>query len=891
MKDIKRNNSININKIKANDPNEKNDDYKYIINPTFNIFNKKELFSLAIKNIYEIYSLTKINSDFSLQKYLEIYDNYNEANFPPFSLFEVKDYEYFYEEEKNDSNNLNEEKNKKILINTINKKYLEQFRNISMTSFLGILTGDSIDKRIDFGMNYTELFEAFINSTESSNMNQYRSLLCILNKMLFYDCEHIQHLLTDMIYDKHFFKNINGELNYYIMQYMTSARKYELSQICSEITDITKLTIQFLQLLGEGFNILFHNNILEQINEKKRLTLKKEIISGKKEDNSESDESDDNINFIINDEMIEKSIINSIKQELNKTKEKPIIEPKFSIYKSMISNLKIIFYLMEYKNPVEGELAFDKLCILSTNIIDFLIEFIDTKKNLTNIIDMNIENLFFGNKNINHFHNRFLNEVDQISILSIFKIRIEEKSEIKNFFPKYKLRKTILAYMKIKYFQLLKSYIQFGTKKDFIKLLFKHKIGPIELFEEVIYYMRELINNLVNKDYDKYNYLLDIENINSYKKKLEHLYMNENDFRTSIELNLIFQICLVIMILEDIYDITMLKEYYKNDQINENKEKDNENNININEIKNEQEKNFFEDELDDINEEEDIKEISESKKEENEDEKYDEQNIVLNTNEEFLYKKKEMNELSRNKINKYNYNNITNNNSNTLAQLKTKIGYFSSINNTKENNNNNNEDKNNIITLKENPKYLNYKNEEEKYKFSYQTVFKKYKKLLKKRKLEEINEKLNTKKIKLTQKETNLRSIFSIAVYKFLFSLISKVQIRIDVSENVNILKNNYKNSLITKLSKKFSKKIIDFKNKDKFLLRKSLLENLDKLELEENNDNLNLKNKYLNFEDQEDKIAFFIKPYVTFHLSEESKNNFLMNVDRSSAESNIDLY
>ena len=54
------------------------------------------------------------------------------------------------------------------------------------------------DKRIDFGMNYTELFEAFINSTESSNMNHYRSLLCILNKMLFYDCKHIQHLLTDI---------------------------------------------------------------------------------------------------------------------------------------------------------------------------------------------------------------------------------------------------------------------------------------------------------------------------------------------------------------------------------------------------------------------------------------------------------------------------------------------------------------------------------------------------------------------------------------------------------------------------------------------------------------------------------------------------------------------
>ena len=181
-------------------------------------------------------------------------------------------------------------------------------------------------------------------------------------------------------------------------------------------------------------------------------------------------------------------------------------------------------------------------------------------------------------------------------------------------------------------------------------------------------------------------------------------------------------------------------------------------------------------------------------------------------------------------------------NTNVFNNNKQNINRFG---NNNKNNNNNNEDKNNIITLKENPKYLNYKNEEEKYKFSYQTVFKKYKKLLIKRKLEEINEKLNTKKIKLTQKEINLRSIFSIAVYKFLFSLISKVQIRIDVSENVNMLKNNYKNSLIIKLSKKISKKIIDFKNRDKFLLRKSLLENLDKLELKENNDNLNPKNKY----------------------------------------------
>ena len=48
-----------------------------------------------------------------------------------------------------------------------------------MTSFLGILTGDSIDKKVDFGMNFTKLFETFINSTESENMNLYINLLCM----------------------------------------------------------------------------------------------------------------------------------------------------------------------------------------------------------------------------------------------------------------------------------------------------------------------------------------------------------------------------------------------------------------------------------------------------------------------------------------------------------------------------------------------------------------------------------------------------------------------------------------------------------------------------------------------------------------------------------------
>ena len=87
-----------------------NIDYQFIISRGFNVFDKEELFKCAIKSIYDIYKITKINEEYCLQKYLEIYDVYNEANFPPFSLIEVYDYEYFYEgqnkqiEENNESN-------------------------------------------------------------------------------------------------------------------------------------------------------------------------------------------------------------------------------------------------------------------------------------------------------------------------------------------------------------------------------------------------------------------------------------------------------------------------------------------------------------------------------------------------------------------------------------------------------------------------------------------------------------------------------------------------------------------------------------------------------------------------------------------------------------------
>ena len=65
-----------------------------------------------------------------------------------------------------------------------------------------------------------------------------------------------------------------------------------------------------------------------------------------------------------------------------------------------------------------------------------------------------------------------MKNIEQMPILSIFKMRLEENSTNNTSgISGYKLRKKMLTFMKIKYFQLLKSYIQLGNTKDFIQLL------------------------------------------------------------------------------------------------------------------------------------------------------------------------------------------------------------------------------------------------------------------------------------------------------------------------------------------------------------------------------------------------------------------------------------
>jgi hypothetical protein len=91
----------------------------------------------------------------------------------------------------------------------------------------------------------------------------------------------------------------------------------------------------------------------------------------------------------------------------------------------------------------------------------------------------------------------------------------------------------------------------------------------------------------------------------------------------------------------------------------------------------------------------------------------------------------------------------------------------------------------------------------------------------------------------------------------------------------------------INSLTKEITKKIIQRKNNDILLTNINYDNNLDNNIDNELDDNQEILKKDEQGEEEDEngkKYVFFIKPYLSFHLTEQSKTYFLYNVDRTLA-------
>ena len=527
----------------------------------FDVYNKRKIYCFLTESIDALIDNCEFNQKYNLQNFLKHYDIMAESNFTPFSLLETLDYEYFYDEEMEENNELIKHDHYLYKIENLKNSFFATFIDINNTSFLDVITSTSEENfNLDFRKIYIDYFLSFINSIEGNQLHKLEINLCILTKMMFYDSEGMQPKFTIILKDQYFFPNINNTLNKYMVLVLSLSKNIYAYELAGEITNLNKLIIQFIQALGEGFNFTYHDDIFH---------------SKKKSDTQTNNTNDTNIinnNIERYEEEKNNKYAESFRNYGLKTFDRynnnspQIIELKKTIYDSIINNLKYALYKLDLDNFTDSELPYDKLIIFVTNIIDFIIEYIYSTDDNNDLIRTNFKRFLFGIK-----LKKPKNEKEPIIIDE--NIIIKTNAYLNSFFTKvkyekrnkdiYLLRKKVICYTKIKLTQLLIYYSLTGGKEAFIEKLVENDFSTINLFNEILYNFDELLNNLEYRKPELIDQLKMQTNIDDYVNKLIDFYAYEEDFRNIIELQVVFQLFILIKIFEEIYKNNQLSTFFK----------------------------------------------------------------------------------------------------------------------------------------------------------------------------------------------------------------------------------------------------------------------------------------------------------------------------------------
>ena len=527
---------------------------------SFDVYNKKKIYCYLTESIDALIKYCGFNRKYNLQNFLEYYDVMAESNFTPFSLLETLDYEYFYEEKMEEDTKAIKHDRYLYLIENLKNSFFSTFIDINNTNFLDVITSTSGENFFfDFRKKYINYFLSFINSDEGYHLHKLEINLCILTKMMFYDSEGMQTKFANIIKDQNFFPNLNKTLNKYMVLVFSLSKNIYAYELASEIININKLIMQFIQALGEGFNFTYHDDIFlsPMINNN---INKSNSNLGNFEEEEKNNNDDDNINLVQNF-----NINNRNKSILyyQRIASQEIFILKKTIYESIINNLKYALYKLDLDNMTDSELPYDKLIIVITNLIDFIIEYIDSTDENNDIIRMNLTKLLLGAKIKKDIDLRTIDENQLIKFNPYSKCFFSKKKIDNLNINNCLLRKKVICYTKIKLSQLLIYYSLTGVKESFIQKLIKNDLSPINLFSEILYNFYEMINHLEMKRPELIEQLNMQSSVEDYSNKLIDFYAYEDDFRNMIELQVVFQLYILIKIFEDIYKYNQLSIFFK----------------------------------------------------------------------------------------------------------------------------------------------------------------------------------------------------------------------------------------------------------------------------------------------------------------------------------------
>ena len=467
----------------------------------FNVFNRDEVYNYIACALDDIFKRTNINTDFSLANFISIYNLVQETNFTPFCLIEFKNFEFFYEEEKKQFEKKLIKDTYTNIIEELKENYIDGFLDISKTNYLYAIESINTDS-LNYREDIIDYFKAYLNSDIKNDI--FDSLLCIITKTLFYDLKQMQHTFL-LTLNNQFFTNFNVNLQKYIYRCFILGKNLHESNRFITLANETKLTLQFLQLLGEGFCTDFHDKIFLPIN--------------------------------------------------------PENKDEKSIFENVILSLEQTIIFLQYGDEMNVEFIYDKLIVLMTNLIDFIIEFLVTNNKYSHILEKQISVLFF----------------EEPKMINVITNRNGKNS---------KKRSNIISLIKVKFISLLITYIQNGKKYNTMNELQELEITPIELYEEILYNFHCLIKNCYKIIPNRMKELNSRNNDELFVNELIELYVYEEKFRETLELNVCFSLYMLIKIFEMKYNKCDIKDHFKKVNLSHNYgtnlENDDEENWNLN---------------------------------------------------------------------------------------------------------------------------------------------------------------------------------------------------------------------------------------------------------------------------------------------------------------------
>jgi hypothetical protein len=523
------------------------------------IFNKVE----SYKNISKIY-YHLLNSNLTdFEANLKNIDKFNLLNFSPYALVEPRRYKYFYSKgkmERNYSNKLSEE------FRTIYKCYKSHLKDFENSTFLNLIKKKIVDTQIDYGKSLISLlYKYFSQEMQMMTRKVIFNYITILNHMIFNDTENTQMKLEFLLEIEEQKSQINNEES-----------REENSDEDENEGDISKQKIKVSQweVRGTFLHKKFWHNMIS--------IFKEYLVLNHHYSKNFLCPNDKLTVIITNQQLI--NFFQLLSEKLNTKFSQinfiPFENRRKSIFDILVNYLITISDLLNLSNVDDHKLPYDSLITLYRNIIDYLIEYIQSSEGeFFKKIQRTMENKIFRNLSkilitkststkIEDILNKEKKE-DQLLLLQSDQIKISTS------------RESVLLFAKSKFLNLLISYLE--RKPEKISFITK-EYSISKLIGEIFRNFSSLTDNFKIKNLIPKN----VEDLifNDYKEIFHDFYLKNEEFRKSLKLKVCLKICQLTKFLVRVYNHQSFKEWLQENDIDPKRKdkKINKNNPNYDQI-------------------------------------------------------------------------------------------------------------------------------------------------------------------------------------------------------------------------------------------------------------------------------------------------------------------